>query len=231
MPDHIHLSLSQALPGICSWHPVGTQSLLQLAPCFVAASLSFLLSISLLFTPLYPHLLSSSALSSISPASQLPILRCQIREEKAPTDRNPKLIYKQWCRSCADRTVFIQYEGIGSDASEPPPGRECDHAIFVIIGRDLDPSLSLSVSLGLNKCCRKNPRDKSKPTAMDIGNEELSGLYYAWLDRTLHTVFWKVFRRQLCPSCSLLLSLPPLLPSTHDSPQLHGLIGLQQHRF
>lgn len=62
---------------------------------------------------------------------------------------------------------------MGSAASEPPLGRECGCAIFVIIGRDLDPPLSLSVSLGLNKCCRTNPRDKSQLLALDRTNEEI----------------------------------------------------------
>lgn len=61
---------------------------------------SYLLSFSLShFIPPYsrPHLLSSSSLDSISLASRLPIICGQIREKKAPTDRKPKLIYKQWC--------------------------------------------------------------------------------------------------------------------------------------
>lgn len=142
MPGHIHLSLSQVLLRIHSWHPAGTYLPLSLDSLSLSLPLSFLLSIFLLFNTHSPHLCSSSALSSISQASQPPILHCQIREQKGPADRNPKLIYKQWCRSRADRTVFVQYEGTGSDASEAPLGRGWDRAIFVIIGRDLDPPLS-----------------------------------------------------------------------------------------
>lgn len=92
----------------------------------------------------------------------------------------------------------------------------------------LSPSVSLSLApvffsfFILDKCCRRNPGDKSELTALDVSDEEIS-LVSFFLRLILSTIrsnvsygiLWGVsLRRLLCHSCSFLLSLPLLLLST-----------------
>lgn len=148
MPGHIHLSSTEFT---ALWNRLLTTSRDRACiACFVRASVFHLIELPLFYT-LSPSCWPSTN-TSPTPTYLLLLLQCPqqylpslwaphitllvIRAQKGPSDRNPKLIYQQWCHSRADRTVFLQYQGMASRLLR------VERAIFVIIGRNLEPAVS-----------------------------------------------------------------------------------------